>query len=125
MTTMDIEHLKEIGLNDELRARLAKLMARDCFRNTRLEDLHSGTFPSSETGNYSDVKVVSPHGEIPWNKLSRLSDAEMRELMIDVVDHCYTFLSELFASPHGEQIIEFLKRRDELPRWDDPRLLSS
>jgi hypothetical protein len=34
----------------------------------------------------SDVKVVSPDGEIDWNELSRVSDAEMKALMIDVVD---------------------------------------
>jgi hypothetical protein len=39
---------------------LAKLMAHDCFRNTKLEDFYSGKYPSSKTGDYADVKVVSP-----------------------------------------------------------------
>ena len=46
--------------------------------NTPLEDLHAGTFPSSKTGDYSDVRVVTPYGEIPWNAVSRLSDEEMK-----------------------------------------------
>jgi hypothetical protein len=50
--------------------------------------LHAGTYPVSSAGDYSDVKVVSPHGEVPWKGLSRLSNAEMKELMIDVVDRC-------------------------------------
>jgi hypothetical protein len=70
----DIKSLKEIRNNEVVRKRLAKLMARECFRNSSLEDLHTGTFPSSEVGDYSDVKVVSPFGEIEWNRLSRLSD---------------------------------------------------
>ena len=78
-------------------------MARDCFRNTMLEDFHARTYPSSETGDYSDVKVVSPYGEIPWNRMSRLSDEEMKTLMIDVVDHCYAFLVELLA-PGGADL---------------------
>ena len=74
------DRFKELRENDTMRKRLAKLMARDCFRNTKLEDLHAGVSPSSETGDYSDVKVVSPYGEIPWKRLSRLSDKEMKEL---------------------------------------------
>jgi hypothetical protein len=95
-------------------------MGRYCFRNTEFEDYHAGTFPSSKTGDYSDDKVVSPFGEIAWNKLSRLSDEEMRNLMIDVVDHCYKFLLELFVSGRGEDLISMLKRRDLLATWYDP-----
>jgi hypothetical protein len=116
---MTPDQLAELKNNIALRMRLAKLMARDCFRNTSLEDLHAGKMPSSQTGDYSDVKVVTPYGEIQWNKLSRLSDAEMKTLMIDVVDHCYDFLLELCSS-QGAEIIEKLKLRDELPAWNEP-----
>jgi hypothetical protein len=50
-------------------ALLAKSIAVLCVRNTFLEDLHSGITPSSRGGDYSDVKVVTPYGEIPWAKL--------------------------------------------------------
>ena len=85
---MDAEHFQELQSNEIVRKRLAKLMARDCFHKTKLEDLHAGIYPGSAAGDYSDVKVVSPHGEIAWKDLSRLSDKEMRELMMDVVDRC-------------------------------------
>jgi hypothetical protein len=62
-----------------------------CVRNA-LEDLHAGIYPSSGSGDFMDVKVVSPYGEIPWNKLGRISDAEMRELKITVVNRVFTFL---------------------------------
>ena len=64
----DFDSLNEIQHNEVLRKRLAKLMAHDCFRNTKLEDFHSGKYPTSKTGDYSDVKVVSPFGEIPWKE---------------------------------------------------------
>jgi hypothetical protein len=32
------------------------------------------------------VKVVSPYGEIPWNRVGRISDNEMKALMIEVVN---------------------------------------
>ena len=63
-----------------------------CVRNSSLEELHAGTFPSSKTGDYTDVKVVSPYGEIAWNQLGRISDEEMKPLMEEIVDRLYTFL---------------------------------
>src|SRR5580658_7266790 len=76
----------------ELQQRLAKYMVLQCFRNSLLEDLHSGITPSSASGDYSDVFVTTPYGEIPWPRLSRLSDEEMKSLMIDVVNRTYQFL---------------------------------
>ena len=64
---------------------LAKLLAVMGVRNnTELENLHCGMSPSSETGDFSDVKVVSPCREIEWNRLSRLDDQEMRSLMLSI-----------------------------------------
>jgi hypothetical protein len=117
---MDHACLNEIASNEVLRKRLAKWMALQCFRNSKLEDLHAGVYPDSQAKDYSDVKVVSPFGEIAWQKLSRLSDQEMRTLMIDVVNRCYGLLSELLNSPGAGRIIATLKERDPLPRWNDP-----
>jgi hypothetical protein len=119
---MDAEHFEDLRSNEVVRKRLAKVVARDCFRNTKLEDFHAGVWPSSETGDYSDVKVVSPYGEIPWRRMSRLSDAEMKELMIDVVDRCYDFLTLMFCTRKAGEVIEALKQRDPLPQWDEPVL---
>jgi ligand-binding SRPBCC domain-containing protein len=46
--------------------------------------------PDSKAGDYSDVLVSTPFGEIPWPKLSRFDDEEMKALMIDVVQKTYT-----------------------------------
>ena len=73
-------------------------MAQQCFRNTELENLHAERVPDSITGDYTDVKVVTPHGEIAWSELSRLNNKEMKILMIEVVNKTYTFLSMLFGS---------------------------
>jgi len=113
--------LNEIATNELVRKRLAKIMALKCFRNSKLEDLHAGIYPSSQSGDYSDVKVVTPYGEISWERLGRFSDDEMKVLMIDVVDRCYQFLSELLDRRCTAAIIERLKLRDPLPRWNDPR----
>ena len=106
--------------NETLAAELAKAIAALCVRNTFLEDLHSGTTPSSKTGDYSDVKVVTPYGEIPWHKLSRISDDEMKKLMKEIVDKLYTFLSRQ-ADP--EFLDTFLRLGGMYARrWDEPEL---
>lgn len=51
--------------------------------------------------------------------MSRLSDDDMKLLMIDVVNHCHKFLADLFANSRGEAIIEALKERDPMPKWHD------
>ncbi|GMB10626.1 MAG: hypothetical protein NkDv07_0532 [Candidatus Improbicoccus devescovinae] len=64
---------------------LAKLLAVNGVRNnTELENLHAGRGPSSVVGDYSDIKALSPYGEIEWNRLSRISDKEMRSLMLSI-----------------------------------------
>ena len=65
--------------------RLAKYIVQQCFRNTVLEGYHAGTVPDSQIGDYSDVVVKSPFGEVPWRELSRISDEEMKALMKDSV----------------------------------------
>jgi hypothetical protein len=90
---MTPEQLAELKNDATLRKRLAKKLAHDCFRNAKkLEDMHAA---------------------------DRFSDEEMKALMTDVVDYSYDFLMEL-CSPHGAEIVEDLRRRDELPEWTDP-----
>src|SRR5437899_10086611 len=97
---MTIETALEISSNPELMKRLAKYLAQQCFRNTMLEDLHAGITPNSHTGDrrpatgdYTEVVVRSPYGEIPWPRLSWPSDEEMKALMIDVVNKTYRALT--------------------------------
>ena len=100
---------------------LSKSIAALCVRNTFLEDLHSGTTPSSKSGDYSDVKVVTPYGEIPWVNLSRISDEEMKRLMIEIVDKIYTFLCE---QEDPEYLDVFLRLGNRYAaKWDEPRIV--
>lgn len=117
---MTVETAHEVSSNPKVLKRLAKYLAQQCFRNTMLEDLHAGITPDSETGDYSDVVVRSPYGEIPWPKLSRLSDEEMKALMIDVVNKTYHALLVLFDDRRGGELIKVLAQHDFLPRWNEP-----
>lgn len=79
--------------DEEMLTRLALVLVETGMRNSRLEDLHAGVSPSTAVGDYSDVTVVTPYGEIAWSRLSRLDDEEMKALMIEVVDRVYTILN--------------------------------
>ena len=68
----------------ELKKMTQMLAVMEVRNNTELEDLHAGISPSSKTGDYTDVKVVTPYGEIMQNELSRINDKEMRSLMLSV-----------------------------------------
>ncbi|MGH7028202.1 hypothetical protein [Brevundimonas sp.] len=93
--------------------RLALAIVETCVRNTGLETLHAGTFPRSAAGDYSDVTVATPYGDIPWTDVSRISDEEMKALMIEVVDRVFTYMS--FPE-------ELAGGRTSTSGWDRPRL---
>ena len=100
MPTPDLHHTAAKG---------ATMLAFHCVRNSYLEDLHAGIFPSSQTGDYTDVKVVSPSGEIAWNRLGRISDEEMQRLSADIVNRLYTFLFYLLSSGEPDRGIPLPK----------------
>ena len=117
---MTAQTVNAISHDPVVMKRLAKYLAQQCFRNTFLEDLHAGITPDSKTGDYTDVLVRSPYGEIPWPRLSCLSDEEMKVLMIDVVNKTYRALRLLFDDQLGHELVQYLSKQDPLPRWNDP-----
>jgi hypothetical protein len=93
---------------------LALGMAVLCVRNTCIEDIHAGIEPHSQAGDFSDARVVTPDGEIPWNRLSRIRNDEMREFMKQVVDRIYTVL--LRSDDPGDSSSGWISMRSALPR---------
>ncbi len=100
------------GIDNQYLELMAKALVETCVRNTQLENLHAGVVPHSETGDYSDVKVVTPSGEIAWTDLSRISDPEMKALMIEIVDRVFTFLQ------YPGELLEL----GPAAGWDRPKL---
>jgi hypothetical protein len=105
-----------------LQQRLAKYLVLECFRNSELENLHSGVVPDSQAGDYSDVVVKTPFGEIQWRDLSRFDDKEMKRLISDVVNRTYNFIHRLFDEAEGGELLLRLGARDLVPQWDNPKL---
>ena len=108
--------------NIEKRKKLSKWLVLSCFRNTSLETLHGGKFPSSKTGDFSDVKVITPYREIQWNELSRLSDAEMKPLIIEAVNNMFTGLTNLNNQSYATKLAKAFETHDFAPDWDEPQL---
>lgn len=115
------ESVKALITDSVLQQRLAKYLVLKCFRNSVLEDLHAGIIPDLKSGDFSDVVVRTPFGEIPWNDLSRFDDAEMKSLMIDVVNETYHLIQELFDEERGGELLLKLAAQDPAPGWDDPK----
>lgn len=113
------DHVAEEAIPDRAARRIALALVEQCVRNSRLEDLHAGTTPNSISGDFTDVKVLTPFGEIPWTQVSKISDTEMKALMIEIVNRVYTFLTH----------IEDLTALNDSARWNrpvhDPRLLGT
>ena len=82
----------------------------------------AGITPNSQTGDYTDVVVRSPYGEIPWPRLSRLIGEETKALMIDVVNKTYRALTVLFDNRLGSELVKILRQQDSLSRWNEPTL---
>jgi hypothetical protein len=76
--------------------------------------------PKEQGGDYSDVKVVSPYGEIPWNGLARLDDEEMKTLMIDLVNKVFTVLNEVVN--RDELLLDYLSEHVIHPEWHQPKI---
>ena len=108
--------------DDEKRvaARLARIMAMLCVRDTQLETLHAGLGPITRAGDYSDVFVVDADGRrIPWSEVSRFDDAEMRQLMQEITNRLYTFHLEA-NDPKLQATIE--RWMGAATRWDEPEI---
>ncbi|HVX13843.1 MAG TPA: hypothetical protein VHC22_21855 [Pirellulales bacterium] len=105
-------------MKDDINKQLAKCLAFFCVRNTCIEDIHAGMTPASPAGDFSDVKVVTPQGEIPWSKVSRISNDEMRHFMKEVVSKLYTMLTRLDDPAFVDQMDQYVRRATSA--WDDP-----
>ena len=106
---------------ERVAARLAKVMAMMCVRNTKLEDIHAGVVPVTKTGDYSDVVVLDAEGrKIPWLEVSHIDDAQMLELMKEIVNRLYTFHMRFDDPEFHAQIARWAA---VTAKWDEPELI--
>jgi hypothetical protein len=118
------EEVRAFMTDAVLQQRLAIYLVLQCLRNSMLKDLHAASPrrrpPVIIPTSLSAVRMVP----FPGRKVSRLNDDEMKRLMIDVVDRTYRFIHTLFDENTGGELLLRLARRDPLPQWNEPNLLS-
>lgn len=106
--------------SQKVSADIAKALTIMCFRNTEIEDIHAGIWPSSKTGDYKDVRVIDGFGnEFTWAEMSRISDEEMEVLNRNFVNRIYTFLMQAGDRRFGLLLEEHLAHAS---LWDDPEI---
>ena len=104
---------------ERIAARLAKLMAMICVRNTGIEELHAGTVPVTHTGDYSDVFITDADGrQFPWSDASHLDDDQIRTLMRQIVNRLYTFHLKADDAGFRDHLDRWLAVAE---RWDEPK----
>lgn len=98
---------------------LAKAIVAYAFRNTSIDNIHAGSVPVSNTGDFSDVIVTDANGrEIPWNRVSRISQEEMKELMQTAVNRVYAVLSHEDDKEFEESVLGHALKFTR--GWDEP-----
>ena len=102
------------------KSELAKAIVAYSFRNTSLEDIHAGLSPVSKTGDFSDVFVIDANGrKIPWPRVSRISQEEMKELMQTAVNRVYAVLSHEGDTEFEEEVLNHALTYTR--KWDEPK----
>ena|ERR1035437_1097094 len=92
-----------IKKNPLILKRLAKYLVQQCFRNTVIEDYHAG---------YGLDRSKS--------KASRITQAEMKALMIEAVEKTYSYLWVLFQDDIGLSWLADFAAADPVAYWNEP-----
>lgn len=92
-----------IKKNPVILKRLAQYLVQQCFRNTVIEDYHAGYYPGPGR-----------------SKASRITQAEMKALMIEAVDKTYSFLWLLFQEDIGLTFLADFETVDPVANWNEP-----
>jgi len=92
-----------IRKNPLILKRVAKFLVQRCFRNTVIEDYHAGY-------GLSGTK----------SKASRITQAEMKALMIEAVDKTYSFLWALLREEIGAAFLADFGTVDPVGDWNEP-----
>lgn len=85
---------------------MARLVTDGCVRHSLIEELHGGKSPITKTGDFSDVKVIYPGGEIAWSELSKISDYEMRQLMLEIEGNINKIFNLFFVEHTNENLLD-------------------
>ena len=87
--------IPEILLGDWMSAKLAFAIVKTALDCEEMSALEAGVEPESQTGDYSDVRVICRGQQVPWQEIGRISDDELRLLIRRWVNRVYTVLKQM------------------------------
>jgi hypothetical protein len=111
--------IQPMVVDDETAKALSIAIVKLCFRNTCLEDYHTGEPKWADLTQGPQAAIIHPGGVIPLTEVRRLSQAESRALRREAADALYTILLNLRDPEYLAAVVNFGK--EGLQRWDEPK----
>jgi hypothetical protein len=111
--------IQPMVIDDEMAKALSVAIVRLCFRDTCLEDCHSGKPNWLDLSQDPQAVVVHSAGATPLDQVRRFTEAESRALRREAVDALYTILLNLRDPDYLAAIVNY--GQQGLQQWDAPR----
>lgn len=111
--------IQPMVIEDETAKALSVAIVRLCFRDTCLEDYHSGEPNWLDLSQDPQAVVVHSAGATPLDQVRRFTEAESRAFRREAVDALYTILLNLRDPDYLAAIVNY--GQQGLQRWDAPR----
>jgi hypothetical protein len=111
--------IKPMVIDDEMAKALSVAIVRLCFRDTCLEDYHSGEPNWADLIQDPQAVVVHGAGATPVSQVRRFTEAESRAFRREAADALYTILLNLRDPDYLAAVVNY--GQQGLQQWDAPR----
>ena len=112
--------IESMVIDDETAIALSIAIVRLCFRNTCLEDYHSGEPNWADLIQDPQGAVIHAGGTTPLDQVRRFTEAESHAFRREVADALYTILINLRDPDYLQNVVKYGKQG--LRKWDPPKL---
>ncbi|WP_052003395.1 hypothetical protein [Microvirga sp. BSC39] len=111
--------IQPMVIDDETAKALSVAIVRLCFRDTCLEDYHSGELNWADVLQDPQAVVVHGAGTTPVSEVRRFTEAESRAFRREAADALYTILLNLRDSDYLAAVVKY--GQQGLQQWDAPK----
>ena len=110
--------IQSMVIDDEMAKALSVAIVRLCFRDTCLEDYHSGEPNWDDLSQDAQAAIIHAAGTIPVAQVRRFTEAESQAFRREAADALYTVLLNLRDPDYLSAIIGYGSQG--LRKWDPP-----
>jgi len=111
--------IQPMVIDEETAKALSVAIVRLCFRDTCLEDYHSGEPNWADLIQDPQAAVIHAGGAIPINQVRRFTAAEYHAFRREAADALYTILLNLRDPDYLAAVVNY--GQQGLQRWDAPK----